>query len=513
MPTKRSVPPAINIGSRLEPMVDEALIRSFRGAARLKLHEPQRREIVFETDAPWEGNACGYPSIVRADENWRIYYHGLHYRHSGPSAQALTDHPAVLCYVESSDGLTWSRPNLGQFAFNRSKRNNIVLTPEAVAEVGGDPAHTAVLRDTNPDCPANARYKVVMLSLTPEKHGLYLLQSPDGVRFELMSDRPAITEGAFDSQNLMFWDPVRGEYREYHRVFTNGVRDIVTAVSVDPTCFPRPKRLRFPGAPIEHLYTNQILPYYRAPHIFMGFPARYTEREWSAPLYALPGLQERIARSQVHPRYGGAVTDTLFMTSRDGLTFKRWPEAFIRPGPRQAQSWVYGDNYTFWGMIETPSSLEDAPNEISLYSSDGYWEGVSNSFRRYTIRLDGFVSINAPLAGGEILTRPLIFDGGNLALNMATSGAGGIRVEIQDAHGKAIPGYALEDCPEIMGDSVRHIVRWYKRGGDVRRLSGKVVRLRFVLRDADLYSLQFVPYAPEPPLPDLSGIPFETKGP
>jgi hypothetical protein len=321
-----------------------------------------------------------------------------------------------------------------------------------------------------------------------------------------MGHDPVITRGAFDSQNLMFWDPVRQEYREYHRDFRNGVRDIMTAVSRDPLHFPEPSWLSYPGAPVEHLYTNQIVPYDRAPHIFMGFPARYTEREWGDPLFALPGLDERLARARAHPRYGAAVTDALFMTSRDGVTFRRWPEAWIRPGPRQRNSWVYGDNYVFWGMIETPSSTEDAPPEISVYASEGYWEGCSNSVRRYTVRLDGFVSLNAPLAGGEVVTKPIQFDGGNLTLNLETSGAGDVQVEIQDADGLPVPGYRLEECPAILGDSLRHVVRWRQVGGDVRPLSGKPVRLRFRIRDADLYAFQFVPWEPDPALPDLTGI-------
>ena len=125
------------------------------------------------------------------------------------------------------------------------------------------------------------------------------------------------------------------------------------------------------------------------------------------------------------------------------------------------------------------------------------------SIRRYTLRIDGFVSVYAPFTGGEVITKPIIFEGGNLAINVSTSAAGGIRVEIQDIHGHPIDGYTLEECPEIFCDDIRHIVRWENTGGDVRPLAGKPVRLRFVLRDADLYSFQFVPYRPDPERPKL----------
>ncbi|MGC9317596.1 MAG: hypothetical protein ACP5KN_06105 [Armatimonadota bacterium] len=493
---------AVDIGSRLELFVDEFLVESMGGDVRLQLHHPVRREVVLRTDAPWEGNASAYQSVFKDGDLYRMYYRGGHYRHSGEPAQALDDHPWVLCYAESVDGIHWRRPELGLFEFNGSTANNIVLTPEAVESVGGDPAHTATFIDTNPDCPPDERYKIVMLGSKPR--GLYALGSADGIHFSLLSEEPIMTEGAFDSQNLAFWDPVRQEYREYHRGFRAGVRDIMTSTSDDFLHFPEPQWLQWPGVEPRHLYTNQIQPYYRAPHIFMGFPMRYNDRGWSQPMLELPGLDERLARAKASRRFGTAVTDAVFMTSRDGLTFKRWPEAFIRPGPRERESWVYGDNFIFWQLVQTRSHLEDAPDEISLYATEGYWEGTDTSVRRYTIRIDGFVSASAPMSGGEIVTRPITFEGGSLALNLETSGAGGVQVELQSAEGEPIDGYALADCPPIFGDDLRHIVRWDGNSGDLRPLEGRPVRLRFVLRDADLYSFQFVPYEPEPDYPDLS---------
>lgn len=489
----------VNLGGRLELLVDEELLSSLSGGAHLQLHQPVRREIVFETDKPWEGNASGYQSVLHDGNHYRLYYRGGHYLHSGPAAQGLENHPWNLCCAESDDGIHWTRPELGIYEFKGSKANNIVLTPETVSQIGGDPAHTSVFFDQNPDCPADERYKIVILGSKPT--GLYILKSGDGYHFSLLSPEPVITEGAFDSENLAFWDPVRREYREYHRGFNKGVRDILTAVSPDIRHFPKPEWLQYPGAPAEHLYVNQVMPYYRAPHLFLGFPARYTERTWSEPLFSLPGREERIVRGKSHPRYATAVTDALFMSSRDGLTFKRWPEAFIRPGPRQKESWVYGDNYVLWGMAETRSDTEDAPNEISLYATEGYWEGLSTSIRRYTLRIDGFVSVQAPLAGGEFLTKPLVFDGGCLALNLETSGAGSVQVELQDAAGQPIEGYRLDQCPPVFGDTLRHLVRWQGNDGKLEALAGTPVRVRMVLKDADLYSFQFVPYEPSQEVP------------
>ena len=110
--------------------------------------------------------------------------------------------------------------------------------------------------------------------------------------------------------------------------------------------------------------------------------------------------------------------------------------------------------------------------------------------RRYTLRLDGFVSVTAPLSGGEFTTKPIRFAGKELTINYATSVAGSIQIEIQDAAGEAIPGFALANCPDMLGDSVDRVIRW-KGKSDVSHMAGKPIRLRFVLKDADVYAFQF----------------------
>ncbi|HIE96710.1 MAG TPA: hypothetical protein EYG03_02385 [Planctomycetes bacterium] len=84
-----------------------------------------------------------------------------------------------------------------------------------------------------------------------------------------------------------------------------------------------------------------------------------------------------------------------------------------------------------------------------------------------------------------------MFGGTQLELNFATSAAGLIRVEIQDADGKPLEGYSLADCPEIFGDTIARTVVWKDDSKDVSSLAEKPVRLLFELKDADLYSFRF----------------------
>lgn len=206
-----------------------------------------------------------------------------------------------------------------------------------------------------------------------------------------------------------------------------------------------------PNEPDEHLYTNQTHPYFRAPHIYIATPTRFMANR-------------------------GESTDIMFMTARGDAPYSRtFKEAFIRPGPDPAR-WGNRANYVALNVVPT------SPQEMSIYHDhSGY---------RYILRTDGFASVNAPHAGGEMHTRPLFFTGKSLVINNSTSAAGSIRIEIQDLHGKPVPGYSLEECPDIIGDEIERTVAW-KQGSDVGRLAGQPVRLRFVMQEADLFALQF----------------------
>lgn len=493
--TRRSVandepqPGAIDIGSRRELFVDDYLIDQVDDV-QFRLHHPTPRDIALVHDAPWEGSGSGYHSVFADGDTYRMYYKAWHLKIDG--GKLVQPHPLVACYAESTDGVNWNKPELGLVEFDGSTKNNIVLASGKLAGVGIDAGHIAVFKDDNPAAPADTRYKAIVRS--PDPNGLIPLGSRDGLHWKPLADGPVMTQGAFDSQNLAFWDPVREEYRAYFRYFTNNRRDIRTMVSKDFVEWSDLAPLAYPGAADEQLYTNQIKPYHRAPHIFVGFPTRYVDRGWTDSARTLPQIEHRKLRASAVERYGTAMTEGLLMTSRDGVAFKRHGEAFLRPGPERPGSWNYGHQYIAWHLVETPSALPSAADELSLYATESYWTGGSSALRRYTLRLDGFVSASAPMSGGQFVTKPLRFDGEQLTLNFSSSAAGGIRVEIEDAGGRPLPGFALADCAPVYGDSVERTVTW-QSGADVAKLAGQPVRLKIELKDADLYALRFQPRA------------------
>lgn len=493
----------VGIGSRLELFVDDHLIERFSGSAGLQLHHPVARELVMTHDAPWEGSGTGYHSVFKDGDRYRMYYKAWHLDvQPGPGGKPKLNtgsHPLYTCYAESRDGVHWTKPNLGIVEFRGSKANNIVLASGEWQGVKIDAGHIALAKDENPSASPDARYKGFVLSASPK--GLLAFKSPDGIHWSPMHKEPVITAGAFDSQNLAFWDSARGEYRAYWRVFTAGVttekewkpaghRAIRTATSKDFLRWENQRDLTYVDSPSEQLYTNVVKPYARAPHLLIGFPTRYVERGWSESMKSLPEREHREMRSSVNQRYGTAITEGLLMTSRDGVTFKRWNEAFLRPGPEREGTWHYGHQYIAWHLVETPAALAGEPDEWSLYAGESYWTGASSALRRYTIRTDGFVSAHATMKGGEVVTKPVVFNGKTLRLNFSTSAAGSVRVELQDSAGSALPGFSLDECEETFGDALDRAVAW-KSGRDVSAHAGKPVRLRFVLKDADIFAFRF----------------------
>jgi hypothetical protein len=279
------------------------------------------------------------------------------------------------------------------------------------------------------------------------------------------------------------WSEAEQAYVCYYRVTADGVRRIARVTSADFRTWSQPQLMGYyqsgdPAAsvPIEQLYTNQTSPYFRAPHIYIAIAARF-----------FPGKRvlsaEQAQRVGVDPGYYNDCSDGVLMTTRGGDKYDRtFLEGFLRPAVG-LENWTSRTNYPALHLVPTGSG------EMSLYVNQSYGQPTAH-LRRYSLRLDGLASLHAGYRGGEMLTRPLTFTGKELELNFATSAAGSIGVELQDAAGQPIPGFTLADNQPTIGNELQRIVEW-KAGSDVSRLAGTPIRLRFVLRDADVYSLRF----------------------
>lgn len=488
----------INIGSRREVCWDEMLIDTADGV-EVQMHRPQYKGVALELDELWEGNGSGgYGCVLQENSTIRLYYRGLVFP-SMTKGRIIPGNTAVWCLAESKDGKHFHRVPLEMERYAGRIDNNIIPLPEDARKKGSQ----YIFRDTNPACPSDEQYKALVE--LPDQTLCYF-KSADGVAFERV--RVLADDGAYDSLNVAFWDPQYQKYFLFYRgihgaATENGkwtyetdnaahndgiVRDIRVRTSTDFVNWDEPQQIAFdPERDDVDLYINNIQKYYRADHMFVGFPVRYQDRylDGKQNYLQLPGLENRSWLYQNRlPRIGTVITDALVMTSRDGYSFRRTEEAFLTPGIESMDNWVYGDGYFYYGMVETPSDIPGAPNEISMYAGRGY---LSENSRlcRYVSRLDGFFSWHSDYAGGKVLTKPFTFTGNTMKINFATSGAGYVQFRLTDAAGNFLVGY---DSGKVFGDSVDRTVFFSK---PLNELCDREIRMEISMKDADLYSFKF----------------------
>jgi len=461
MPAQSQTPEPLQLESRLELFVDGALIDRFTGT-ELRLHPPTEGETVLVFDKPWEGRFCGYVTVIKDRDLYRLYYRGL------PVAGKDGSESEVTCYAESEDGIAFTKPNLGLFEVDGSRENNVILANHAPFS-----HNFAPFLDTRDGVPPEERFKALAGTGTT---GLVAFVSADGTTWKKLRDEAVITEGAFDSQNIAFWSEAEGMYVSYFRVFSDGIRSISRTTSPDFRNWTDPVEMTYGDTPREHLYTNQTAPYFRATHIYVSIAARF-----------MPGRrivsEEQAKALGGDVKYSGDCSDAVFMTTRGGNVYDRtFMEGYIRPG-LGLNNWTSRTNYPTYGVV--PAS----DTEMSMYVQRNYGQD-SHHLQRLTLRTDGFVSVNAPYEGGEFVTKPLAFTGSELVINYSTSAAGSVWIELQNTEGAPLEGFTHDDCDEIVGDEIARVVTW-KSSADVSSLIGQPVRLRAVMKDADLYSIQF----------------------
>ncbi len=445
----------IKIGSRRELFVDKLLVGELKNVT-LKLHTPQLMKPV----SPPRPHGH-YATILKAKDKFQFYYRGDDKPNNHWKKGWEQYHEGeVTLYAESKDAIHWTLPKLGLYPDHPTfPKGNVVLRDQFLVNHNFTP-----FIDTKPGVSAEEKYKGLGgLAYQPHKEhqevrkrrgpgGLIAYTSPDGIHWKKLQKKPVIPEEwgkYFDSQNYAFWSDSEQAYVCYFRRFVKGYRGIARTTSKDFINWTPYVQMKA-NLPGEHLYTPCTQPYYRAPHIYLALPTRYMSKR-------------------------GSATDILFMSTRGGSSYDRtFTQSFIRPGIGKS-GWANRANYAAIGIHQTSDT------EMSIFLTHG---------RRYTLRIDGVASVNAPLAGGELITKPLQFKGSELEINYSTSAAGRVRVELQDENGTAFKGFSLEDCDPIYGDHISRIVKW-KGKTDVSQQAGKPVKIRFEMEDADLYSLTF----------------------
>ena len=443
--------------------LDDYLIDELH-AIRRQVHSADKHPAnpIIDGDHPWlDGMAYLYGAVERRPKTkkLRMWYQSYF---SVKGEERVVD---VMCLAESANGIDWTFPRLGLVADGRgSKDNNIIISTRSHSGFDECITPTRDLHTTDP----SKRYRSLFWANADGYRGTYAAWSADGVRW-ISSPKP-ITTRMGDAGSTMY-DIYKRRWVFFARPIDNQLSRAISFSKDFKTWTPIKVIFQADKSKREDFYNMQGLCY---EGLYLGFVTIMWEE---------PG------------RY--ALEPHLAM-SRDGENWQ-WigrQDAFIPHGPRGSweefntqmgtgQPIRQGDKLYFYYSGRTyphrPYYARGNPEIIpkQLVESDV-------NIGLATLRVDGFVSLEDHFGGGVVETKPLLFSGKELHVNV-DSRHGDFRVEVLDHAGDPIPGFTAAECVPVRIDRVGVTVRW-KDHQDLVALDGKPVRFRFHLNRSRLFS-------------------------
>jgi len=387
----------------------------------------------------------------------------------------------IALYI-SEDGLNFEKPSLGIVEQDGSRDNNFVLSHV--------PCWGRFFKDTNPNAGAEERFKFTGWIA---QRGIYLYVSPDGIHWRRNETcmLPFVSGGGCET----FWDDQRGVYVNLLK------RDGSYSTGEDPAY----------GRSATLFETREVTKAWP----IKGVPNPYYEG-WPFPAVTGEGI------TVMGPDIFNANKGQVFRTRTRKYPWA--PDMYVAFLARNARTELaVSRDCIHWHIFDRPGDaaylprrLEVAGKSVNLdWILDGLirrggriWQYVNTAGRRTPSlrllqRLDGFVSLDAGDQTGIVVTKPVVFEGDRLILNINSAGL--VRVAITNLPGtemseygfgptsglaKGQAGFGIANCDPIKADSVRQVVTW-NGGPDVSSLAGKVVRLRFEMQNAKLYAFKF----------------------
>ena len=471
---------ALRVSGARQLFVDDFLIDGTSDLQRT-LHQPTKfvgNPVVMPL-SPCEGQTANCYGTVLYDQGmFRMWYQGF-----GGT-------PYSAHYATSQDGIYWEKPSLGLVEHNGDKDNNLFLYDMATPTLIKDP------RDGDPE----RLYKALFYEVLQPNTSVAF--SPDGIHWTKYEGNP-VARQATDLHNLLGWDEEAGKYVAYIRPDvrqTGRIRTVGRSVSDDFIHWTTPEVVLAPDETDPPGTEFYWCPVFKYQGTYFGLPSVYHTY-----------LEEPQIRM-------GAPIDVQLITSRDGVHWERTAERgpFIaRGGPGAIDSGeiycakeplIVGDELWFYygGFIVDHGTTHDERGRPAHRLEDG---SVAHGFGEETrqllaqrggtislakLRLDGFVSMDATQEEGYLVTKPFLCEGGDLLINAQARG-GCITVAVLDEAGHHIgdyySGYKKIECSPFDSDSLHHKVTW-RHFTSLSSLEGRVIRLKFYLRNARLYSFE-----------------------
>ena len=523
-----------SVGTRPQLLVDDYLVSESQGLTEHTHQMAKHPSPVLKAEAAWErpqiaGLAGAVNASYDADEGlFKLWY----YARGTFTAGTLPGVPSLSCFATSRDGINFERPELGLMAFDGSTANNILNDDIGPGHGMLDCAEMAGVE------PADMRFKSVgWMGFDDSGQGMHGVSfSPDGLRWRTHDGNPvirgrehgdSITSAKLRDSYYRLDDPPgfpSGKYALFPKVHvplgpwrrrcigmctSEAVRNLrpfaewstpLLALAPDQrddemtderlAANPSPELLIY-DHPDDHRCEFYGMLAFRYGDVMLGllwiFDAAFEgSRLGGHNQQALVDVQLVSSRNLVHWHRAG---------NRQPVLTRGDPESFDSamifyhslPLTVGDEWWVY-----YCGHATAHSSVSYADPVVR----ERFLEDVRAGRRQFPaiglakIRREGFISLDAGPEGGWLATRRLRPGGGQLTVNANVATGGELRVEVQAPSGEPLPGYGLADCTPITGDGVRQSVRWGARVGDPS-WTERDVRLKFEIRDAELYAFQF----------------------
>jgi hypothetical protein len=511
----------LQLMDRKHLFIDDALFTDSKYVS-FNVNPPKRAERVIENI---EGPYRKHLTVVEDGEGIIRIYNSIH-----------DDYLAVRT---SKDGINFEVPDMGK---DYRGQKNIVLH-EMVGGLGNP------FIDVNG--PPERRWKYIS---GYHRRGIYVYTSPDG--YDWTRHKTALLPFRSGTQSCTFYDDQRQLYVGYHRtgifhtpagatqrgsVFaeTNNLYEPIPFKPLSPEDYleaDKSMRLRDPlpwyldngpltpggfGIEFPHrfdpieadpvgtdIYITKAQKYPWAPDTYLAFPIVYFHYEKDGPPTRHILMHPSLGR-------GSGPVETQISVSRDGVNWQRFSRPTYVGIGRQSGRNVY-TAYIAHGMVRRGDEIWQYYFGESQYHSAHKKDEAGRAVYRLVQRLDGFISMDAPYEKEvTVISKPLVFKGNRLLLNIDTDAAGYAQVGFLDEKGNPIEGFGVDDCVYINGDFVETEVEWFpywnefkeykgknfkeiedtnlkiKLEKDLSSLEGKTVQVVFRLRGCKLYAMQF----------------------
>jgi len=502
----------IRIGNFRQLFVDDFLIERLDGLKRV--YPPARKH---------PGNPLIKPT--RDSEGWEIYTYGTCMRDPGTGlfrlwyigwVGDLRKHTVGdvynMNYAISTNGIRWVKPKLGLKLWDGRRDNNLLQSCQE------DPrfAHFMSICYCAEEPDPSRRYKFMNLW---QDHRPYAHFSSDGIHWKSFEGNPIQFDRYGQSTNT-HWDPYGQQYlcamrwesldvatakaqrvlAGCHSIRAGGIsfsKDYIHWSPVRPTILPDEKDDEMVGVRLAAnpgiVESDEGPDYYHAQfNVTQIFPYQGIYIMLIEVLDVSGGFGKHRHDGLLHTQLAFS-RDLKTWTRADG----RSPFIPTGEGPRWAGDWDCGGTHPSSQPVRVGDQLwfyyggmdHSHFSQFYKYSEDGTkpYPQARSGIGLATVRLDGFAAIEGGAAAGALLTRPMRLSGTHLLVNAECSEVGYVAVEVLDQEGRPVDGLTRDEADHVTGDSVRHVVSW-KENPDIGRIAGRVVRLRFDMKDARLYS-------------------------